>query len=434
MRQSLWMIHSGLLVLCMTSMSLLFFLEKPVLRKISIVPDDVAITKADVVSSVDIQAIYENDLFGTYVVTKKETAIVEEQLAPLPAMPYDMPVSIPLEKELVFLPPLEILLKGVIYLQDNPSASLVIIQDKASKDEANYQVGDSVEDGQILKIFADKVLLIRSNGQQEMLYLKEVEAVADFAQHAKVPLDDVVVSTKQNYYVVNIDLIGQYITNIGTLIDMLDITTVFKQGKAIGCRVGKVEESSVAALLGLKAEDIISKVNGISVANYQDRIQAYNSVITKEIGQVVTVDLQRNMRMVRLSYQLVGNKKMLTVLEQESEVVAPGLGAQSDQQVVQGIENNITPVQEHAQVLNESNAQENLMQSIENLDSGNFADNIDKSSTKDASAMQSQLQKEQKAYFESRHKMAPTLQELEFQERRNMMQKGKNKIARSVKK
>lgn len=435
MRQSLWMIHSGLLGLCVASMSLLFLLEKPVLRKISIVPDEVALTKADSTLTVDVQAIYENDLFATYVASKKDVAPVEEQLAPLPSLPQDIPASIPAEKELVFLPPLEVTLKGVIYLQDSASSSLVIIQDKASKDEMNYQIGDSVEDGQILKIFADKVLLIRANGQQEMLYLKEAEAIADFAQEAKIPLEDVVVATRPDHYLINANMIGQYIPNIGSFIDMLDITTVFKQGKAIGCRIGKIAENSIGTLLGFEVEDIITQVNGISVANYKDRIQAYNSVITKEVGDMITVKITRNTQPVTLTYHIAGTKNMLAALQQE-EISLQASPELSRNDVQQAIDTNVTPVQEHERIVTRNSKEDDVMRSIVDLDHGYFGDDVSQVLGKDtnSSIMSAQLERQQKDLFASRHKMAPTLQELEIQERRNMTLKGKNKIAHSVKK
>ena len=41
------------------------------------------------------------------------------------------------------------------------------------------KTGDVIEDAQLMRIFSNKVVLVRSNGQQEVLYLREKDAKTD---------------------------------------------------------------------------------------------------------------------------------------------------------------------------------------------------------------------------------------------------------------
>ena len=100
--------------------------------------------------------------------------MVEIQIPAIPEAPAPIALEIPAQKAPVFIAPLAATLKGVIYLQDDSEHSVAIIQFKDSKKEHNYKVGEMIQDAQILRIYPTKVVVVRSNGQQEVLYLREI--------------------------------------------------------------------------------------------------------------------------------------------------------------------------------------------------------------------------------------------------------------------
>ncbi len=51
--------------------------------------------------------------------------------------------------------------------------------DTRTNKESSYKVGDMIEDAQLIRIFSNKVILMRANGQQEVLYLREKDAKLD---------------------------------------------------------------------------------------------------------------------------------------------------------------------------------------------------------------------------------------------------------------
>jgi len=78
-----------------------------------------------------------------------------------------------------FLDPLDITLKGIIVLVHNDSKNRAIIADNKTNKELTYKVGSAIEDAQLIRILSNKVIFLRSNGQQEVLYLREKDAELD---------------------------------------------------------------------------------------------------------------------------------------------------------------------------------------------------------------------------------------------------------------
>lgn len=51
-----------------------------------------------------------------------------------------------------------------------------MIADNKTNQEGTFKVGDTVQDAQLIRIFSNKIILLRNNGQQEVLYLREQDA------------------------------------------------------------------------------------------------------------------------------------------------------------------------------------------------------------------------------------------------------------------
>ncbi|MBP7854354.1 hypothetical protein KAZ82_00275, partial [Candidatus Babeliales bacterium] len=118
MRQPLWAINSSLILLCILGQLVFVIIQKPILRRASLEPDSVNLTEHKSTVMVDIKKIYEaNDLFATYTPAPTPT-YTEPEIPPIPNAPTLIPLSIPAETPRVFIPPLPVTLKGVIYSHD----------------------------------------------------------------------------------------------------------------------------------------------------------------------------------------------------------------------------------------------------------------------------------------------------------------------------
>ena len=161
--------------------------------------------------------------------------------------------------------------------------------------ETNYRVGEFIEDAQLLKIFADKALVIRSNGQQEMLYLREDDAAQDLElENVTAIQSGLIFNIEENVYAINMQNFVMKVSGLGQFIDMLGLITVYNQGEASGCRVGIAGDGSLGAALGLQEGDIIEAVAGNSVTDLNSRLYIYDEIMKKDIGDSISLKVRRS--------------------------------------------------------------------------------------------------------------------------------------------
>lgn len=311
MRSRLWIINGALIALFITVV-LILAIGRPAFilpKKLSFVPQASA-ARTTAMPSGDLTYIYEHDPFGTIGSKKpiEQPAVQRPAIAPLPSSPV-MPSEIPMKQaNPSFLPPLTVVLKGIIYAYQEHDRR-AIIEDKKTKREGLYRVGDAILDAEIIRIESNKVMFLRSNGQQETVYVSSIEARKDpMYQRAEgkyaaaVPVR--AVSTTQ--FVVDPDLFVLYVNNLAQFFDALDITTVFEKGRGIGCRIGALAPHSIGVLCGLLSGDIITTINDISTGTTRERLAIYQQIISMQEGAVIKVSLLRGeqRQVVQLVYTL----------------------------------------------------------------------------------------------------------------------------------
>jgi type II secretory pathway component PulC len=314
------------------------------------------------VSEVNIRKIYENDLFGTYN-PSQEMPTEPNYIAPAPPPPPPLPTHVPPEPRPQFLEPLKITLKGIIIIGSDDTKNRAIISDTKTNKEGSYKVGDIIEDAQLIKIFSNKVLFLRPNGQQEVLYLRPKDAQLDPTYAQISGWKGITQKITDNQYLINTKEFIFRINNLGQFIDLLDLTTVYQNGKSVGCKIGTIQDASFAQELGLQSGDIIHAVNGVPVVDTPSRMAIYKQITGMKTKDMILVELMRNNRPYTLQY-IIGQQT------DDTEVL--------EKQVVQ----------------------------LQGATAG-------------------QATQEQIKIMQERHKFAPTLQDIRSRERKIMMDKGK---------
>lgn len=306
MRLPLWVINSSLLLLFLSTQLVFFLLYTPIPRRFSLEADKISVPDKKLGLVVSIQKIYEaNDLFGTYVPPLVAQAkAVEDVIPKIPEAPALIPLKIPVEPEKVFIAPLAVTLKGIMYNYGNPEKSIAIIQFQDSKEELNYHVGQLISDAQILKIYPNRVILIRSGGQQETLYLKENEAAKDMKLEMLKNISDIAIPVYNGIYHVPVESFKQNIKTLAQFIDALDLTTVYQKGKSIGCRIGRSGKDTLASKLGLIKDDILQQIDGIPVTDIASRVLIYDHIIQKKTGEEINVKFDRSGKEMSFKYML----------------------------------------------------------------------------------------------------------------------------------
>lgn len=423
MKQSVWILNSSLLILFFISQLLLFMLQKAVPRRISISPNSGIVVEDQVIEPVNIATIYENDLFGTYEMPIVMPARIDDSITAMPKPPKNIVSQVPVEKAPTFFAPLDGVLKGVIFVKDDPANSLAIIQLKKTKEEQNYQVGDLIEDAQILKILPNRIIIIRSNGQQETLYLREEDAVHDFDAESTYLPKNVIESSSGNKYKINIDEFTKRVSNLGEFINVLDLTTAYRQGKSFGCRVGKIAKDSLGTMLGFMVDDIIVKIDGYPVDDLSNRLTIYDHILNSSSGDIIEVEVLRAGTTVTMLYGLIDYaSKNATFSKQDihKQLVEKLHVSDSTQDVIIQSE-GLTPKDDKDQ-LNENQADEEpsiknnetLVIPEYNISSPMIMPVVNSETLQEVDAHNKRL-------IQEREKLMPTVKDLKAQDRQNML-------------
>lgn len=257
--------------------------------------------------SINISKIYEHDLFDTY--QKEEITVAAATIPPLPDAPDPIVASAPKPPEPQFVDPLDITLKGIIVISTEESKNRAIIEDPKTKTEKNYKVGDFIYDAQLIRIFSNKVVVLRSNGQQEVLYLREQDAKLDPVYSSVEGWDQLAQERENGSIIVARHEFISRVKNLAHFIDLLDLTTAYKDGLSIGCRIGLVDSHSLAYHLGLRASDIVIAINGIPTAQTSDRVRIYKTITTLADEIPIIVSLIRNGKEYTLTYLIESQKQ-----------------------------------------------------------------------------------------------------------------------------
>lgn len=303
MKSPLWILNSCLATLGIGLLLFILLSRPKIVPKASLTPLNTGeVVKLDT-PSVDPSLIYKNDLFGTYIEARPpaEEQPVKKTVVPLPPQAKVTPVAQPVPPQ--FLPPLAISLKGIIYSQDDTD-NRAIIADNKTKKESLYKLGDKVLDAEIIHISNNKVMFIRSNGQQETVFVTQGDAQADPVYNQFHTLDTLSRKISDSEYIVYQEPFTQRVQNLAQFIEILDVTTAFHKGKILGVRVGKYEDGAFGNSLGLQAGDVITSINGTPTTTTKNRVAIYNKL--KEIDQdtAVTVEILRQGRMVTMQYTI----------------------------------------------------------------------------------------------------------------------------------
>lgn len=303
MRQPFWIVNSALLLLACIAAGFIYFSRPEIPERVDIEPAPYRMPTQTESTKININKIYEHDLFDTY---QRELIPTEspEQIGPLPEPPAPMAIRIPEEPKPQFIEPLPISLKGIIIVLSDDTKNRAIIMDNRTNKEGSFKVGDIIEDAQLIRIFSNKIILMRANGQQEVLYLREKDAKLDPTYASIDGWDGVITPTRPYHYTINTAEFLNRIQSLGQFIDTLEVITAYRQGQSVGCRVTSTGPGSLAQALGLTKDDLILKVNDISVAETSNRLAIFKEISGLKTNDTITVTLLRNNQEITLNYVL----------------------------------------------------------------------------------------------------------------------------------
>lgn len=361
MKQPFWIVNSLLFFLVIFTLLVIYLSHMSIPERESIEPVYIAPQK-DRKFDINIRKIYEDDLFGTY--KKEQKPIKKDVFLPFPEPPSPQRAVIETAPVQKFLDPLDITLKGIVVISTDDAKNRAMIEDNKTKREDMYKVGDVIEDSQLMRIFRNKVIFLRSNGQQEVLYLREQDAKLDPAFAIIDGWDTVIQKINETNYLISPKEFAFRITNLAQFIDLIGLKSAYQKGKIIGCQVGSLKMASLGLRLGLKTGDIILSINNVPATDTANRLKIYNNVIGLALDDTIKIELLRNKQRKTLHYTL--QEFGMNILDESKKI------------------NSSVPL---------------IIQPIK--------------------------EDKKEAILKEKHKFAPTVKEIRVRERENMLQKGK---------
>lgn len=330
--KNIWFLNSFLVIFLLSVISYLSFIhvqkeDRHIIKKV-LVDDSIIVQK----EPPKMKSILEKDVFVSLPVIPVDEQRVHGSYYPqtqsiqIPQIPSDLPIEEMEEQIQDFLPPLQVSLKGTI-ISNNPKYNRAFVENMRSKEEKSCMVGDIIEDAQIVSIEKSKIILVRSNGQQETLYLNSISAQEE-KSYNKIPWSKIVVEDEEEgSYSIDVRLLKKRISTPGHFFDELDLVTSFEKGLPVGCKVGRQEHDSLVSALGLVVNDIIVSVDGIGCSIAEDRAEIYEKLFKIDYEKdpsSIEVVVKRNNTMVYYVYNLFAStvqqyKKSLGILMPDQE-------------------------------------------------------------------------------------------------------------------
>lgn len=306
MKHPFWILNSALFVIFLSILGFVFFSKVKLVSKKNIEPDLSASIGKKSEFQLDLELIYKNDLFGTYKPSFTQVPEATKSLMPNP--PGSLPINIPELNAPKFFDPLDITLTGTMIFADENKNKAIIMENK-SKIQTNYKVGDDIEDAQLIRILKDRIIILRSNGQQEITYLRQDDA--NYQNPAEINnWSNIVKKVSDLEYILDSKKFIEYVNNLAEFVDLLDLITVYKGGKSVSVKVGKINQGSLGIALGLQEGDIIKKINNIETSSIDNRFKIYKNIISLNENDVISIEINRSGTSGTITYKLASLEKI----------------------------------------------------------------------------------------------------------------------------
>lgn len=292
MTHPLWIINSTMLLFVVLAFLFARWPSTALPEQESITPKPYIRKIREQVPETASNKIFEEDLFGTYKKEIIQEKPIEKEFT-IPEPPQPKPPVVPTTPEPQFLDPLDISLKGIIIIGYDPAKNSALILDNKTSTESVYKTGSTFEDAVLVKILANKVIFLRSNGQQEILYLRAEDAKKEVAATDVSVWNTIITSLGDNTYTLDPMRFVTQVPNLAQFIELLHLTTAYEKGVAIGCRIGSIENNSFGTKIGLAKNDIITSINGIAVGPLENRMDVYHKLVALPEESFITIELLR---------------------------------------------------------------------------------------------------------------------------------------------
>ena len=200
--------------------------------------------------------------------------------------------------------PLRIKLVGTIV--GIPEDSYAVIFDQEKKKQHLYRLNDPVgDDGKLIEIRRDQVVLLREGGLKETFEVDWTEKSKKKTSKRKpraaaVPSRQS--SSDKTHWVLDKKEVQETIQNLPQLLTQARVVPhIGADGKSQGFRMVSIKPNSFYQRIGLQNGDVIQHINGIEVRDPQTFMSVFNQLRNETS---MTLDLIRNNQKETFSYEI----------------------------------------------------------------------------------------------------------------------------------
>ncbi len=323
MKNPLWILNSILIICLLSIIIFISFSIKKITEKVELpnIPHvkPMVSDKEEAFNLKKLKFIEDNDLFGTYKKQEEEYMPKPISIPNIPNPPLPKPILAAQAPQVQFLEPLPIKISGIISSSNESKSQVTLVNNKTSE-SSSYKIGDKLLDAYILRIFPRKVIVIRSNGQQDTIFMYTEDAEKEIKALKETSWSEIVQKLSNTDFEVNKDNFITRVENVAKLIDMLDLTTAFKNGFSIGCQIGNIESKSIGESLGLLSGDIVLKIADIAPTNTENRISIYDKLSASKHNDIIKMEILRQNKKLVYKYHVKTTQEIKKESKKQTEI------------------------------------------------------------------------------------------------------------------
>lgn len=305
MKQQIWILNSSLLIIFIFTLLLNIILkEERIVIKEKTIDKEQLEKKEPELKDLNPEKIYKQDIFNTYFFESTPEPEKKELITPIPEYVPAQIILPPEPEKPTFIEPLNLKLSGIIS-SSNEEKSIAMILDETNKENV-YHLGNMVKDAQIIKISKNRVIVLRSNGQQEIYLLREEEIAQNTIQDL---WEYIIQKHDDNNFIVDPKAFAKKINTLGSAIEKLALIPAYHNNKLIGLKVGQPNNQDIINIIGLRKDDIILTINNIDTSKSKNRINIFDKIVQSKIGDIIKVNLKRNEDLLTLNYTIQNIEK-----------------------------------------------------------------------------------------------------------------------------
>ncbi len=186
--------------------------------------------------------------------------------------------------------------------------SFAVIEDRITREQRVYRVGDVVKDGVVLAKVERNQIVLRLGAQQQVLtlYTDGTEDVASGAGAPRAPGDVAAVTggvrqVQANRWVLDKQEVSAALENLPQLLTKARVIPNFSEGKPDGFKIFSIAPDSLYAKIGLQNGDVLQQINGVEIKDPENFMRVFQQ-LKDETN--IALDFVRNNRRESFAYEI----------------------------------------------------------------------------------------------------------------------------------